>query len=347
MNTKNILITGCAGYIASHTIVEFLNLNNNISNEESIYQIIGVDNFSNSNIESLNRVEKITGKKIKFYQQDVCDASLETIFKNHNIDAVIHFAAHKAVGESNLYPLKYYENNLNGLINVLKLCQKYQVNRFIFSSSATVYGNPKQVPIFENAKRSATNPYGQTKLMAEYILEDICKANPEFLVACLRYFNPVGAHPSGLIGESPKGIPSNLMPYITQVATGQRPHLDIFGQDYPTVDGTGVRDFIHVCDLAAGHVAACNYLFETKKPITVNLGSGRGYSVLELLKTFETVNGIAIPYQFKPRRAGDVAICYADAGLAKTALAWSTKHSIEEICRDAWNWQSKNPNGYF
>jgi UDP-glucose 4-epimerase len=337
-HSKTILITGAAGYIASHTIIELL---------ADGYTIIAVDNYSNAHPKVFDRIAEITGHQIDCHIVDICDLNaLSNIFIRFKIDAVIHFAAFKSVNESIQQPLKYYQNNLIGLLNVLECMQKYAVKHFVFSSSATVYGHAKEMPITENAPRSAINPYGQTKLMAELILEDIQKANPEFYIACLRYFNPVGAHPSGLIGENPQGVPNNLLPYITEVAVAKRTHLDIFGNDYPTHDGTGVRDFIHVCDLARGHVAACDYLFNHQASITVNLGTGEGYSVLDLFTTFQTVNHLKLSHQFKPRRSGDVAVCYADVSKAHETLGWQAQKSIEDICRDAWNWQAKNPNGY-
>ncbi len=333
-----VLLTGATGYIASHTWLALW---------AAGFDVVGVDNLSNSSIKVLDKMAHIGQKTPEFYQGDVSDAAfLDGIFAHHRIAAVIHFAAHKAVGESVAQPLKYYQNNLGSLLQLLASMQKHDISALIFSSSATVYGQPESVPIQESAKRSATNPYGQTKLMAEYILEDVTHANTALHVACLRYFNPVGAHHSGLMGEDPRGIPNNLMPYITKVVAGSLPHLNVFGGDYPTVDGTGVRDYIHVLDLADGHVRACEYLLNQQKSVTVNLGTGQGYSVLQVIKTFEEVNQITIPYQIQARRAGDVASCYADVSRAEQLLGWRAKRSLADMCQSSWHWQKNNPQGY-
>jgi UDP-glucose 4-epimerase len=339
---NNILLTGATGYIASHTWVELLNAG---------YSVIGIDNFSNSSPEVLHRIEKITNKNIQFIQGDICDKNfLQDIFSKYNINSIIHFAAHKAVGESVSQPLKYYQNNIGGLINLLdcalNINNKNIVKNFVFSSSATVYGQPKSLPIKEDAELYATNPYGQTKLMSEQILNDIAKANPDFNIAILRYFNPIGAHESGLIGEAPNGVPNNIMPYITQVAVGIRKHLSIFGNDYNTKDGTGVRDYIHVVDLALGHLKALDYLQKQSKNLSINLGTGHGYSVFELVSAFEKASNTKINYEFSPRRDGDVESCYADASLAYTLINWKTKYNLDDMCEHSWNWQKNNPDGY-
>ncbi len=335
----NVLLAGGAGYIGSHTCVELI---------EAGHSVVVVDNFSNSCPEAIKRVEKITGADIPLYEADVCDAAaVEKIFSENKIDAVIHFAGLKAVGESCEKPLLYYRNNIDSTLTLLETMQKYKVNNFIFSSSATVYGTPKIVPLVETMPTgSPTNPYGWTKLMMEQILTDTANANPDMSIVILRYFNPIGAHKSGLIGEDPNGIPNNLMPYITQVAAGRLPQLGVFGDDYPTHDGTGVRDYIHVVDLAKGHVKAIDYSGEHRGVEIVNLGTGTGYSVLDIVKAFEKVNNIKIPYVIKPRRAGDVAECYADAGKAERVLGWKAEKDLEEMCYDSWNWQSNNVNGY-
>lgn len=322
----NILVTGGAGYIGSHTCVELLNNN---------YTVIAVDNFYNSKAETIDNIRKITNKEITFYKADVTDEeAMESIFANHKIDGIIHFAGLKAVGESVEKPLEYYYNNLVSTMVLTKLCRKYNVNKFVFSSSATVYGDNK-VPFVETMELlTTTNPYGETKVMIERILTDIAKANPNFSVAILRYFNPVGAHESGLIGESPKGVPNNLMPYITKVAKGEIEKLSIFGDNYPTVDGTGVRDYIHVMDLAVGHVAALKKL---KLGVNIyNLGTGQGTSVLQLIKAFEEANNIKISYEIAPRRAGDIASCYADVSKAEKELGWKAKFDVIKMCKDAW-----------
>lgn len=333
-----ILITGGAGYIGSHTCIELLNNN---------YKIIVVDNLSNSSIESLNRVKEITGKKFEFYKESVLNREkMNEIFLRNNIEAVIHFAGFKAVGESTTMPLAYYYNNIISTIILCDVMQKHNVKNFIFSSSATVYGIPKTSPITEKFPLSATNPYGQTKLMIEQIMRDVAKADGEWSIALLRYFNPFGAHKSGRIGEDPNGVPNNLMPYVTQVAIGKLKELNIFGNDYPTKDGTGIRDYIHVVDLAKGHVKALEKVLETKGIEAYNLGTGKGYSVLEMVKAFEKVSGKKIPYKVIGRRPGDVAICFADVSKAKRELGWEAEYGLEEMCVDSWRWQVNNKNGY-
>ncbi|MCU4769092.1 UDP-glucose 4-epimerase GalE [Bacillus toyonensis] len=333
-----ILITGGAGYIGSHTCIELLNNN---------YKIIVVDNLSNSSIESLNRVKEITGKQFKFYNESVLNREkMNEIFLENNIEAVIHFAGFKAVGESTTIPLTYYYNNIISTIILCDVMQKHNVKKFIFSSSATVYGIPKTSPITEEFPLSVTNPYGQTKLMIEQIMRDVAKADGEWSIALLRYFNPFGAHQSGRIGEDPNGIPNNLMPYVTQVAVGKLKELNIFGNDYPTKDGTGVRDYIHVVDLAKGHVKALEKVLETTGIDAYNLGTGKGYSVLEMVNAFEKVSGKKIPYKIIGRRSGDVAICFADVSKAKRELGWEAEYGLEEMCLDSWRWQVNNKNGY-
>lgn len=335
---KSILVTGGAGFIGSHTVLELLNAN---------YNVVVVDNLINSNIESISRVENLTSKKVDFYQVDLLNKKdLREVFNAYSFDAVIHFAALKAVGESVEEPLRYYKNNISGSINLCEIMQEAGVHNFVFSSSATVYGDPSQSPLSEESTLGAVNPYGQTKLTTEYILKDLQHANPEWNVALLRYFNPVGAHESGEIGENPSGIPNNLMPYVTQVAVGKREKLSVFGDDYPTRDGTGERDYIHVVDLAIGHLKALEKLSEDPGLVTYNLGTGRGYTVLELVKTFEKVNGVSIPYKIAPRRAGDAASCFADPSKAEQELGWKAERGLKEMCRDSWNWQQKNPGGY-
>ena len=334
----NILITGGAGYIGSHTAIELINAG---------YEVVIVDNLCNSSAVVLDRIQEITGKSVKFYEIDTRDSKkLRVVFEENKIDAVIHFAALKAVGESVEKPLEYYDNNLTNTITVLKLMKEFGVDKFVFSSSATVYGNPETCPIREDFPLSTTNPYGTTKLMIEDMLRDICKANKDFNVAILRYFNPIGAHESGLIGEEPHGIPNNLMPYITKVAIGQLKQLSVFGNDYDTHDGTGVRDYIHVVDLANGHVKALEKLNQKPGLVTYNLGTGTGYSVLDLVKAFEKASGVEIPYKIVERRAGDIAMCYADPTKAQKELGWVAKYDVNKMCQDSWNWQSKNPNGY-
>ncbi|PGK22469.1 UDP-glucose 4-epimerase GalE [Priestia megaterium] len=333
-----ILVTGGAGYIGSHTCLELLN---------SGHDFVVIDNFCNSKYESLKRVCEITGKSFKFYEIDLLDKqALDDVFIENEIDIVIHFAGLKAVGESVSVPLHYYLNNITGTINLCEVMRKHNVKKLIFSSSATVYGMPNQVPISEDFPLSATNPYGRTKLVIEEILRDLYTSDPEWSIVLLRYFNPIGAHSSGEIGEDPNGIPNNLMPYITQVAIGKLTELRIFGDDYPTLDGTGVRDYIHVVDLAKGHIAAIDKVTKSTGVNAYNLGTGRGYSVLEIVSAFENVSGLKIPYKIVERRSGDVAVCYADATKAKNELGWSAKRGIEEMCGDAWKWQRQNPQGY-
>jgi UDP-glucose 4-epimerase len=335
---SSILVTGGVGYIGSHTVVELLNAG---------HQVVIVDNLCNSSAKVLDRIEALAGKNFSFVQADVRDsAALDRIFAEHRIDGVIHFAGLKAVGESVAQPLRYFDNNIGSTLALLQAMDRANVRRIVFSSSATVYGDPDQVPITENSRLQVTNPYGRTKLMCEDILRDMQVSAPRWQVAILRYFNPVGAHISGTIGEHPNGIPNNLMPFITQVAVGQREFLSIFGQDYPTPDGTGVRDYIHVVDLAQGHLAALNYLQNQQASITVNLGTGRGVSVKELAETFARVTGVPVPYRFVDRRPGDVAACYADTRLAKEALGWQAQLGVDRMCQDAWRWQSNNPQGY-
>ena len=334
-----ILVTGGAGFIGSHTVVEL---------QEAGYDVVVMDNLSNSSEKSLERVQKITGKQVPFYKADILDReALEQIFSEEEIGAVIHFAGLKAVGESVEKPWEYYENNIAGTLTLVDVMRKHNVKNIIFSSSATVYGNPAFIPITEECpKGQCTNPYGWTKSMLEQILSDIQKADPEWNVILLRYFNPIGAHKSGTIGENPNGIPNNLMPYITQVAVGKRQELGVFGNDYNTHDGTGVRDYIHVVDLAQGHVKALKKIEENAGLKIYNLGTGVGYSVLDVVKNFEDATGVKIPYSIKPRRAGDIDSCYADASLAKEELGWEAKYGIREMCEDSWRWQKNNPNGY-
>ncbi|MBE6573742.1 MAG: UDP-glucose 4-epimerase GalE [Ruminococcaceae bacterium] len=338
MENKKILLTGGAGYIGSHTAVELLN---------DGWQVVIADNFSNSCPEVLNRIEELTGKKPTFYEIDVCDeTALEKLFEAEKIDAVVHFAGYKAVGESVAKPEMYYDNNINSTLVLLRVMKKYGCGNLVFSSSATVYGIPETVPLVETMPTGCTNPYGWTKLMNEQILTDVAKANPDMSIVLLRYFNPIGAHKSGRIGENPNGIPNNLMPYITQVAVGKLDHLNVLGNDYPTHDGTGVRDYLHVVDLALGHLAALRYSFKEKGVDVFNLGTGTGYSVLDIVKAFEKVNDIKVPYVIAPRRPGDVAECYADASKALNKLEWKAVHTLEDMCRDSWNWQKNNPKGY-
>ena len=333
-----VLVTGGAGYIGSHTSVELLNAG---------HEVVCIDNLYNSKYEAVKRVEQITGKKIKFYEGDIRDRKiLDKIFTENKIDAVINFAGYKAVGESCAKPLEYYENNINGLLVLAFAMRDYGVKNLVFSSSATVYGKPKSVPIKEDFPLSTSNPYGSTKLFIEYILKDLYASDNSFNIAILRYFNPVGAHESGLIGEDPKGIPNNLCPYITQVAVGKREYLGVFGNDYATHDGTGVRDYIHVVDLAKGHVLAVDKLAENPGLIIVNLGTGQGYSVLDMVHSFEKVTGKPIPYKIMPRRPGDIDECYADPSSAKELLSFKAEKNIDDMCRDAMRWQTMNPNGY-
>ena len=335
---STILVTGGAGYIGSHTCVELLN---------GGHELVVADNLVNSSPEALNRVKAITGRDFSFYQIDVCDRlALTSLFRKHRIESVIHFAGLKAVGESVSAPLAYYRNNLDSTISLCEAMREFQVRRLVFSSSATVYGVPASVPITEDFPRSCTNPYGWTKYMIEQILRDLSGAEPDWSIMLLRYFNPIGAHPSGLIGEDPAGIPNNLVPYIAQVAIGRRPVLHVFGRDYPTPDGTGIRDYIHVVDLAIGHCRAIEYVQDHKGAEAVNLGTGRGYSVLETVRAYEKASGRKIPCQFDPRRAGDVAACYADPRKARELLGWQAERSLDDMCEDSWRWQLKNPNGY-
>ena len=333
-----VLVTGGAGYIGSHAIVELL---------ESGRDVVIVDNFSNSNAIVLEKLKEITNKDFKFYEIDICDKkALEVVFNENEIDSVIHFAAYKAVGESVEKPLEYYSNNIINTLTVLNLMKKYNVKNFVFSSSATVYGDPHTCPITEDFPLSTTNPYGASKLMIEDILRDIAKADPSFNIAILRYFNPVGAHKSGFIGENPNGIPNNLMPYITKVAVGKLKELSVFGDDYNTHDGTGVRDYIHVVDLAKGHIKALDKLNTNCGLVTYNLGAGNGYSVLDMIKAFSKASGQDIPYKIVDRRPGDVAMCYADPTKANNELGWKAEFGIDRMCEDSWRWQSNNPNGY-
>ncbi len=334
-----ILVTGGAGYIGSHTVVEL---------QQAGYDVVVVDNLSNSSEKALKRVEAITGKKVPFYKNDILDRdALDKIFSAEDIDAVIHFAGLKAVGESVRKPWEYYENNIAGTLTLVDVMRRHGVKNIIFSSSATVYGTPAFVPITEECpKGQCTNPYGWTKSMLEQILSDIWKADPEWNVILLRYFNPIGAHKSGTIGENPNGIPNNLMPYITQVAVGKLKELGVYGDDYDTPDGTGVRDYIHVVDLAVGHVKALKKIQENAGLKIYNLGTGTGYSVLDVVKNFEEASGVKIPYVIKERRAGDTAMSYADASLAKKELGWEARYGIREMCEDSWRWQKNNPNGY-
>ncbi|MGQ9686851.1 MAG: UDP-glucose 4-epimerase GalE [Thiobacillaceae bacterium] len=334
-----VLVTGGAGYIGSHTCVQML---------AAGMEPVVVDNLSNSKEEALRRVERIAGRAIVFYRADIRDkAALREILARHPVEAVVHFAGLKAVGESVAQPLRYYDNNVAGTVTLCEAMLEAGVKRIVFSSSATVYGDPHAVPIREDFPAGATtNPYGRSKFMIEEILRDLHVADPTWRIALLRYFNPVGAHESGLIGEDPNDIPNNLMPYIAQVAVGRRPHLNVFGNDYPTPDGTGVRDYIHVVDLAEGHVAALRYLDAHEGVVTVNLGTGRGYSVLDMVRAFSAASGREIPYRIAPRRPGDVACCYADPTLAERLFGWRAKRGIEQMCADTWRWQSMNPQGY-
>lgn len=334
-----ILVTGGAGYIGSHTCVELL---------EKGHEVVVIDNLCNSSYESLRRAEKITGKKIPFYENDVRDAAaLERIFDEHDIDCAIHFAGLKAVGESVQKPLDYYRNNLDSTMTLAEVMSRRGVKRIIFSSSATVYSGDNEMPLKETCRTgSCTNPYGWTKFMCEEILRDTARPDAEWSVVQLRYFNPVGAHESGLIGEDPRGIPNNLMPYISQTAVGRLKCLSVFGNDYPTHDGTGVRDYIHVVDLAQGHAAAVDYLMTHTGEAIFNLGTGVGYSVLDMVKAFEEANGVSVPYKIVGRRAGDLAVCYADPSLSAEALRWKARRTLTDMCRDSWNWQKNNPRGY-
>ncbi len=336
--SPTVLLTGATGYIASHTWLALL---------EAGFDVIGVDDFSNSSPVVLQRLQELSGKVPQFERASVCDAAaMQTLFSRHRIDATVHFAAFKAVGESTQKPLAYYANNLGGLVTVCQAMQQHGVKRFVFSSSATVYGDPASLPITEASPLSATNPYGQSKLIGETILQDVGNADPSWQTACLRYFNPVGAHESGRIGEDPRGTPNNLMPYVAQVAIGRREALQVFGDDYPTVDGTGMRDYIHVVDLAEGHVAALRRLFDRPGSLTVNLGTGRGHSVLEVVRAYAAASGRDVPYRIVPRRPGDVAACYADPALAERELGWRAAHGLQRMCEDSWRWQSLNPKGF-
>lgn len=336
--TTTVLLTGAAGYIASHTWLAL---------QEAGYRVVGVDNFSNSSPRVLERLAELSAAPIEFERGDVGDAAqMDEIFERYRPSAVVHFAAYKAVGESVSQPLAYYRNNIGGLINICEVMKRHGCSRFVFSSSATVYGAPEQLPLREDAPTSATNPYGATKLMGEQILRDLGVADPAWQTACLRYFNPVGAHASGRIGEDPRGTPNNLMPYVAQVAVGRRDKLSVFGDDYATPDGTGVRDYIHVTDLAEGHVAALRRLLEHAGSLTVNLGTGQGYSVLDLVRAYEAASGRSVPYEIVPRRAGDVAACWADPALARELLGWEAKLDLARMCEDSWRWQHSNPQGF-
>ncbi len=336
--TATVLLTGATGYIASHTWLAL---------GEAGFDVIGIDNFANSSGEVLNRLQALTGRVPRFVRADVGDAAaLDAVFAAGRIDAVVHFAAHKSVGDSVARPLDYYANNVGGLLALCAAMQRHACRALVFSSSATVYGDPQRLPITEDAPLSSTSPYGATKLVGEMLLRDLMRSDPAWQIAVLRYFNPVGAHASGTIGEDPRGTPNNLMPYIAQVAVGKRERLQIFGADYPTPDGTGVRDYIHVVDLAEGHVAALRRLLGGAGSLTVNLGTGRGLSVLELLRAFEAASGRQVPYEIVARRPGDVAACYADASLAQELLGWRASRDVQAMCADSWRWQSMNPGGF-
>ena len=336
--TATVLLTGATGYIASHTWLALL---------AAGFEVVGVDDFSNSSPEVLKRLQALSGRVPVFERADVCDAAaMDGLFRRHPIAATVHFAAFKAVGESTQKPLAYYSNNIGGLLSMCRTMQAHGVRRLVFSSSATVYGNPASLPITEDFPLSATNPYGQTKLMGETVLRDLGAADPTWQTGCLRYFNPVGAHESGRIGEDPRGTPNNLMPYVAQVAVGRRPFLQVFGDDYDTPDGTGVRDYIHVSDLADGHVAALRRLLAAPGSFTVNLGTGQGYSVLDVVRAYAAASGRDVPYEVVPRRPGDVAACYADPTLAQQLLGWRARLDLQRMCADSWRWQSMNPQGF-
>jgi UDP-glucose 4-epimerase len=336
---SRVLVTGGAGYIGSHTCIELMSAG---------HDVVVVDNLCNSKPESLHRVARIAGRPVAAFERiDVRDrAALKAVFSAHAIDAVIHFAGLKAVGESVAKPLEYYDNNVNGTVTLCGVMAEHGVKALAFSSSATVYGDPVSVPIREDFATGPTNPYGRSKWMVEHILRDLCVADPEWRIALLRYFNPVGAHESGLIGEDPNGIPNNLMPFVSQVAVGKLERLSVFGGDWPTPDGTGVRDYIHVLDLAQGHVRAIDYLLRNQGLLTVNLGTGRGYSVLEVVRAFEVASGRSVPYRIVERRSGDIAQCYADPATANRLLGWAAQRDLAQMCADAWKWQSSNPQGY-
>ncbi|WP_310331839.1 UDP-glucose 4-epimerase GalE [Roseateles asaccharophilus] len=333
-----VLLTGAAGYIASHTWLAL---------QQAGYRVVGVDNFVNSSPHVLERLGELASAPIEFERADVCDpAAMDEIFERYRPSAVVHFAAFKAVGESVAQPLAYYRNNLGGLVNTCEAMKRHGCTRIVFSSSATVYGAPETLPLREDAATSSTNPYGATKLMGEQILRDLGIADATWQTACLRYFNPVGAHESGRIGEDPRGTPNNLMPYVAQVAVGRRARLSVFGNDYATPDGTGVRDYIHVTDLAEGHVAALRWLLANTGSLTVNLGTGRGYSVLDLVRAYEAASGRNVPYDIVARRPGDVAACWADPALAREMLGWEAKLDLDRMCQDSWRWQQLNPHGF-
>ncbi len=336
--THSVLVTGGAGYIGTHTMVELL---------AAGQTVVCIDNFANSAPEAVRRVEQIAGRRVTLVEGDIRDAALlDRLFAEHPVDSVIHFAALKAVGESVAKPLAYYDNNVGGTVTLLQACARAGVRRFVFSSSATVYGSPQKLPITEDAPLSAVNPYGATKLMVEQILADLCRADPQFSAVSLRYFNPVGAHDSGTIGEDPRDIPNNLFPFITQVAVGKRPQLNVFGNDWPTRDGTGVRDYIHVVDLALGHLKALDYARAHAGYRPVNLGTGRGTSVLEMVQAFERATGRRVPHVIAPRRAGDIAECWADPSLAQQLFGWRAERTLEQMCASGWRWQQGNPDGY-
>jgi UDP-glucose 4-epimerase len=336
--SSSILVTGGAGYIGSHTCVALLNAG---------HQIVVLDNLSNSNSRSLDAVRRVTNQTLEFVEGDIRNAgALDAIFATHQIDAVVHFAGLKAVGESVERPLQYYDNNVNGTLQLITAMRAHDVKTLVFSSSATVYGDPARIPATEDLPTEATNPYGRSKLIIEHMLRDLHRADPEWRISLLRYFNPVGAHASGELGEDPRGTPNNLLPYIAQVAIGRLPYLRVFGNDYPTRDGTGVRDYIHVVDLARGHLAALNYVAQGPRLAVHNLGTGHGSSVLEAIRAFETASGKSIPYRVVERRPGDIAECYADTSKAQRELGWHAQFDLDDMCRDAWHWQSRHPNGF-